>query len=162
MFYSVIGVCVLFACGIYLCYISNTYYDRKNQEYKDIISFLYTVKQKIGSSSLKISVILSNLSGYRALAECGFIEDAKKTGIYSSFIKNNAKMVIDKEDKKILLDYFSTMGDNMLPVEIENIDICIHKLEESYKKYKDQLASKKKVNSTVIICITLLCIILIV
>jgi len=53
------------------------------------------------------------------------------------------------------------MGKNMISAELENIDICLKSLEKNYETIKLRTSSDKRVNNTVIICVTLLVLILI-
>ena len=160
--FTIVGICMLLFCALYLCRMSGDYFERVEGEYREILSLLYTIKQKISTSGQRLSVILSNADGYILLNEYSFLGDARSFGLYSSFEKNKHKFIMKKDDKIILSDYFRDAGKGMLRSELENVEICIKELEKSHEKIKAESPSKKKVHNTLIICTALLCIILIV
>ncbi len=162
MILTFIGTCLMLACACFICIISNKHYEKINIEYKEIISLLYTIKQKISTSSQKLSIIVSNVDSYPYLERTSFICDAKRVGIYQSFIDNSSKLSILDEDKMLLSKCFSELGKNMLTSEIENIGLCIESIEKNYEKILMEMPKKKKINNTVIICVALLCVILII
>ena len=163
MYYmSFFGILLLLGSAVFLCKSAYSYYDRTLEYYREVLSFLYTVKQKISTSSTKITVILHDMDNLMLLCECGFIKKAGEQGVYTAYLSCEDKFMLDSEDKNILRGYFADMGKNMLCAEIENISRCITQLEAKYQTIMQQTPSKKKVSSTVIICIALLAVILIV
>lgn len=145
-----------------LCSASNKYVDNKVNEYKEFLSLLHVIKQKIATCGTKIPVILESMDKFEYPCLCLFIKKAIDNGIYQAFIEHEKNFCINRDDKKILKSCFFDMGRNMLNAELQNIDQCIQIIQESYEKARCKSSSDKKVNNTVIICITLLVLILIV
>ena len=90
-----------------------------------------------------------------------FILKARIEGVYRSYVEIENELLINRDDKKIIKACFFDMGKNMISAELENIDICLKSLEKNYETIKLRTSSDKRVNNTVIICVTLLVLILI-
>ena len=159
---SLIGCVSLIAAAVILCIYSNLYYEKKSETYREIISFLYMAKQKMSCSSVMISTILDTACEYQILDSCGFFLLAKDHGVERAFYMTSGKLPLEANDKKRIGEFFGGFGESMLSAEIENISLCIDDLEQSYASLRSKLPDKKKVSSTMIICVTLLLIILIV
>ena len=81
MYYmSFFGILLLLGSAVFLCKSAYSYYDRTLEYYREVLSFLYTVKQKISTSSTKITVILHDMDNLKLLCECGFIKKAGEQG----------------------------------------------------------------------------------
>ena len=162
MFYSLIGISMLLFASFVCCLYSNSYYDKKSELYRELLSFLYTAKQKMLASSAMLSSILSDTDDLSVLRSIGFFELAQSNGMRYAFETLKEKMNIEPDDKKALTELFSHFGSNTLYAEVENITRCIDDIENSYNNIKNKIPDMKKVSNTVIICVTLLAIILIV
>lgn len=163
MFFSLIGVCLLLFASVFSCIYSHSYLDKKDETYRELLSFLYTSKQKLSSSSAMLNSILTYTEEELIILEgVGFFKLAKESGLFSAFSSVAGKLLIENKDKKRLSDFFFDFGTNMLEAEIENITRCIADIESSYARVKNNIPDQKKVSSTVIICVTLLAIILII
>lgn len=161
MYISLFGVVVIISCSVALCGFSNKYCDKKLNEYKELLSLLYTLKNSISTSGIKINTILSNIDKFEYPNIYPFFSKAFEVGLFEAFLGFENDLSIAHDDKRTIKSCFFDMGKNMLKAEIENIDRCINAIEESYQKLKSKTTSDKKVNNTVIICITLLVLILI-
>ncbi len=145
-----------------MCKITFSYYDRVCSYYRELLKLLYSLRQKIGTSSLSLSQILDSEEGYIVLDENSFLSIARENGIAEAYSRCEKHFPVEKEDKLILRRYFSQFGFEMLSAELENLNIVIESFEKKFDKIKSDNPSKKRISSTMIVCCTLMLIILIV
>ena len=158
---GVIGAIVILFCSVFACVGSNRYFDKKINEYKEFLSLFYLLKHKISSSATKINDIMDGIDESEYTDLRSFILKARIEGVYRSYVEIENELLINRDDKKIIKACFFDMGKNMISAELENIDICLKSLEKNYETIKLRTSSDKRVNNTVIICVTLLVLILI-
>ena len=159
---TLIGIAVLLSGAFLLCKITNDYYDHVCLYYAEFLKLLYTLRQKIRMSSLSPSQILDLEDGFVILKKCSFLSVARERGLSVAYSNCESEIQMEKEDKKLLKNYFNQFGSDLLPAEVENIGMVIEALEKKYSRILDENPSKKRISSTMILCCTLMLIIMII
>ena len=159
---TILGTMFLLLGACALCKSVFIKYDRTVQCYREFLRLLYSLRQKISSSALSVEQILESDDGYEVLVSSGFISTARKKGLSAGFSESEKMFCMDREDVDMLRKYFVGFGTDMLVAEIENLSMVIEQIEKKYDLIKDDIPSKKKIASTVIVCGALMLIILII
>ena len=129
-----------------------TYYDQRLECYKETLTLLTVIKERMSTTSMRLCDILGEIRSLSFMQTCGFIEKAKSDGLYRAFISHKKLFTLDDRDKSILCDYFRNAGKNLLGEEIKNISDTIEHFQRKYNELKISIPKSKKVCVAVIIC----------
>lgn len=134
-------------------------YDKTEYSYRDILTLLYVMKDKISAHSMPLSSILNVSIQLPYLSEIDFVETARESGFVYALENNRNKLMIDEQDYEMLYNFFLSLGCSTRSYVLENLSCTIKELEKKYEQTKALTIQKKKVSSTVIVCSFLILII---
>lgn len=158
--YKIIGALTVILVSYIASLLLNKKLDISIEYYREFILLLESIESRIWAFSMKIPDAIKNTDNINRLSEIGFISDAIKDGMYSAYIKNKDVIPLEKEDKRLLEELFSILGNSLADREISMIGEYKSKLKIQTERLFEDYQKKKKINRCLIVSFTTMLVIL--